>query len=308
MTGSGTLLDPYIIYDVDDLQAVEDDLAAYYELANDIDASETITWNAGAGFLPIGSTDPFDGFTGHLDGKGHTIDSLFINSFGVGLFYLNDGTAQNIKLTNVDFTSASQCGSFAYWNTGVFISCHASGTLSGTKVGGFVQYNEGTIDKCSTTCTITATSDAGGFVQYNGGAISDCYARGNLTGDGGALDEGGGFLQANGVGATIDNCYSTGSVTNFGNSGGFCWDNGGAITDCFWDTEASGEAASDGGTGKTTAEMKTVTTFTDAGWDLLTIWNMLSGCNDGYPCLRGVTPCCVEAAPGSLPDVLTLLM
>ncbi|GAH55590.1 unnamed protein product [marine sediment metagenome] len=34
MTGSGTELSPYIIYNVNDLQAMENDLMAYYELAN----------------------------------------------------------------------------------------------------------------------------------------------------------------------------------------------------------------------------------------------------------------------------------
>ena len=35
MTGSGTELDPYIIHDINDLQAMKNDLTAYYELAND---------------------------------------------------------------------------------------------------------------------------------------------------------------------------------------------------------------------------------------------------------------------------------
>lgn len=54
MTGSGTAGDPYIIYDVNDLQAMKDDLTAYYELANNIDASATSGWNGGKGFEPIG--------------------------------------------------------------------------------------------------------------------------------------------------------------------------------------------------------------------------------------------------------------
>ncbi|GAI57064.1 unnamed protein product, partial [marine sediment metagenome] len=74
MTGSGTQADPHIIYDIDDLQAMEDDLSAYYELANDIDASATVGWNAGGGFAPIG--DSVNEFVGQLDGKGYTIDSL----------------------------------------------------------------------------------------------------------------------------------------------------------------------------------------------------------------------------------------
>ena len=54
MTGSGAIEDPYIIYDVGDLQAMEDHLDAYYELANNVDASGTAGWNAGLGFMPIG--------------------------------------------------------------------------------------------------------------------------------------------------------------------------------------------------------------------------------------------------------------
>ncbi|GAH46572.1 unnamed protein product [marine sediment metagenome] len=38
------------------------------------------------------------------------------------------------------------------------------------------------------------------------------------------------------------------------------------------------------GTGKTTAEMKTVSTFLDAGWDLVAIWNIEEG--QIYPLLR----------------------
>jgi hypothetical protein len=55
MTGSGTVGDPYIIYDVVDLQAMINDLTAYYELANDIDASATAGWNGGLGFEPVGA-------------------------------------------------------------------------------------------------------------------------------------------------------------------------------------------------------------------------------------------------------------
>ncbi len=57
------------------------------------------------------------------------------------------------------------------------------------------------------------------------------------------------------------------------------------MTDCFWDTQTSGQAASAGGTGKTTAEMQTENTFTDADWDFVDetengtedIWWILEG-------------------------------
>jgi hypothetical protein len=43
------------------------------------------------------------------------------------------------------------------------------------------------------------------------------------------------------------------------------WD--GVITSSFWDIETSGWTISDGGEGKTTAEVQTESTFTEAGWD-----------------------------------------
>ena len=92
-SGSGTAGDPYIITMVGQLQEMENNLTAHYALGNDIDASGTVGWNSGAGFLPIG--DSTNMFTGSLDGRGHKITNLFINRGGtdyVGLFgYVGSG-------------------------------------------------------------------------------------------------------------------------------------------------------------------------------------------------------------------------
>jgi len=56
------------------------------------------------------------------------------------------------------------------------------------------------------------------------------------------------------------------------------------ISDCFWDTTTSGQTTSDGGTGKTTAEMKRQSTFAAAGWDFVGVWGITE--NQGYPYLR----------------------
>ncbi|MBN2830353.1 MAG: T9SS type A sorting domain-containing protein, partial [Candidatus Cloacimonetes bacterium] len=65
------------------------------------------------------------------------------------------------------------------------------------------------------------------------------------------------------------------------------------VAACFWDTETSGQSTSGGGTGKTTAEMLNITTYTDAEWDFVDetingdddIWGINSLHNNGYPYL-----------------------
>jgi len=75
--GSGTESGPYIITNVNQLQEMNNDLDAWYELGNDIDASDTINWNGGEGFVPIGNVTAT--FSGNFDGKNYAILDLFIN-------------------------------------------------------------------------------------------------------------------------------------------------------------------------------------------------------------------------------------
>ena len=93
-------------------------------------------------------------------------------------------------------------------------------------------------------------------------------------------------------GTTVTNCYSIGIVTSSGNNvGGFIGNDSGFInTSCFYDTQTTGQANgigtgdTSGITGKTTAEMKTKSVFTDAGWDFTDVWDM----NGSYPYLRAL--------------------
>ena len=126
----------------------------------------------------------------------------------------------------------------------------------------------------------------GGFVGgFDSGTISDSYATGNGTGLVNGNDIGG-FAGYNG--GTIINSYSTGSASGE-TTGGFVVTNVGTITNSFWDTQTSGQATSDGGTGKTTTAMKSIGTFTGAGWDFTTIWDINGTDNHGYPFFRWQT-------------------
>ena len=76
----------------------------------------------------------------------------------------------------------------------------------------------------------------------------------------------------------ITNCYSTGTVNN---GSGFIGYNQGTESNNFWDIESSGATSSDGGTGKTTTEMKDIATFTDLNTDgLTTAWDFEKDLND----------------------------
>ncbi len=409
MTGSGTLIDPYVIWDVDDLQDMNLDLTAYYELGQDIDAAVTVGWNGGLGFDPVGNfggmpPDPLR-FSGYFDGKGHIISNLFINrplERFVGLFGITNygvtGYIRNVTLASVDITGLSEVGSlvgFHEWMTdfvdGIVSNVHTSGAIKGITflVGGLLGYNGASVEDCDTRCSVTVTgttttmrqnggftglndgqitrcfatgnvtcehsnvgsdireiggfvglqnantitecyatgnvlinSDAvalddvysfGGFVGDSQESISDCYSRGNVTvtAGTGTAEAVGGFVGIH-TSATLDNCYATGTVSATGLTavGGFCGDNYSTITNCFWDTEISGQATSEGGTGKITVDMKDSSTFIIAGWGFGAEWGMTPLCNDGYPCLLTVTSSCLWAPvvipPLTAPSVITL--
>jgi hypothetical protein len=70
-------------------------------------------------------------------------------------------------------------------------------------------------------------------------------------------------------------------VTGNTNVGGLVGRNLGTVSNSFWDTQTSGQGSSAGGTGRTTAQMKDLTTFSGAGWDIIAVAN--SGTrNTGY--------------------------
>jgi hypothetical protein len=186
-------------------------------------------------------------------------------------------------------------------------NCYATGSVSGSGswyggVGGLVGTNSyGTIADCYSASSVVGIEHVGGLVGENSwdGTIANCYSSGDVSASGGEWSPGvggGGLVGENSWGGTITNCYATGSVSASGSewqpgvAGGLVGENwGGEVMDSFWDIETSGQTTSAGGTGKTTAEMQTESTFTDAGWDFVDetangtedIWWILEG--QDYP-------------------------
>ena len=133
--GSGTELDPYVITNVDQLQEMQDDLNGYYVLGNDIDATDTQTWNSGAGFQPVGQNVEGYKFTGSLDGRGYSIENLHIDridSWEQGLFGMLSGAViQNVNMIN-GYVRCYRGGILAYaaYDGSMVINCSSTGTVT----------------------------------------------------------------------------------------------------------------------------------------------------------------------------------
>jgi hypothetical protein len=238
-------------YDLDD---VRDDLDGQFILMNDLDSTTagytevaSPTANEGKGWLPIGIWP--DPFVGSFDGQGFEIRDLFIDREGednVGLFSFVDtgGIIVGVALIDAAVTGEVYVGGLVGHNhDGSLSNCHSTGNVAGDmQVGGLVGINEGTVSNSYSTATVTGGEAVGGLVGLNGG--------------------------------TVSNSYSTGSVTGNSSVGGLVgWNDEGTVDNSFWDTETSGQATSDGGTGKNTTAMQDITTFSGATWDIIAVAN-----------------------------------
>ena len=191
-TGAGTSGDPYQITDCDELQEMNDELTAHYVLSNDINCSESSTWNAGAGFIPVGTTGAR--FTGVLDGQNFSVSNLFINrgsTDNVGLFgYTNGAEISNLHLVDVNITGRHQIGAFVGTDSASssIENCSSSGTVNaegnGAGIGG---YMTGTVaHRVFSTVNVNATAGNFGFAGLfgglvDGGSVTDCFASGDIT-------------------------------------------------------------------------------------------------------------------------------
>jgi hypothetical protein len=89
----------------------------------------------------------------------------------------------------------------------------------------------------------------------------------------------------------MTNCYSRGSVDANNNVGALVgYHRSGWYASCFWDSDVNpdvngiGNASDPNVIGKPTPQMQTESTFTDAGWDFVEVWDIGEG--QTYPFLR----------------------
>jgi hypothetical protein len=211
------------------------------------------------------------------------VNQSWPNSTSIGgLAGKNDGTITGSHAACDVNGITERIGGLVGWNIGTITDSYANGTVNGYySVGGLVGDNMalyvdinyiGSIARCYATGSVSGYGNVGGLVGMNGDihmgfvgwcSVTDCYATGAVTG----TRYVGGLVGYNFFGHVTD-CYAAGMVSGDSNVGGLIG-HGRDSSNSFWDMETSGQTNSKSGTGKTTAEMMTLSTFASAGWDFI---------------------------------------
>jgi hypothetical protein len=264
----------------------------------------------------------FSGTISNCSSTGTVIGGDYSEYLG-GLVGYSNGSIGNCFSTGAiaGGVSSNYLGGLVGQSDGSISNCHSKGTVAGgdtsNYLGGLAGVSNSTISNSCSTGNVAGGNGAsclGGLAGYSGNTVAACWAGGNVSGGilrhlvGGLVGKNGqygvvsncyatgevaadhdlgGLVGLNDQG-TIAKCYSSGKVTGNAYAGGLLgWNNSGTILNSFWDTNSSGRSWSAGGTGKTTAEMKTESTFTSAGWDF--VWETVNGPNDIWAICEGVS-------------------
>ncbi|MBV8040306.1 hypothetical protein HF895_12545 [Bacteroides sp. AN502] len=300
--GSGTAEDPYQIANGAQLAKLAQDVKGgknyartYFVLTADIVLNDIKDWESWETTAPRNSWTPIGSyeqqFTGTLDGDGHSVSGIYINSTAdfqglVGYLY-NGGTLQNLGVKASYIKGGNRVGGLCGWNyDGTVNNCYNTGKVTGSNdVGGVCGLNFGNVTNCYNTGSVTGSSQVGGVCGMNMmGSVTNCYNAGNVTGTG---DHVGGVCGLNY--ATVTNCYNSGTVAGSSQVGGVCGGNYDAtVTNCYYlDTcGAAGE-----GTSKTADQFKSgEVAWLLQGEQAEQIWgqNISFAPKDTYPVLGGL--------------------
>jgi filamentous hemagglutinin family protein len=273
-SGLVTQFTPYrLVNSIDDLNAVNVNLAGSYALGTNLDAQgATVSVLGGAKSTP---------FTGQFDGLGHSINNL--NLFGnyqpdlttadTGLFAVigtkgvvrnlnvgaraiayapvgvlageNDGLIAHVKTSGSASgetdsnpgVSGPPAGGIVGINRGMIEQSSSSAVLGGSGVatGGAVGANYGTVLQVAATGSIAASGSAGGLVALNAGSVNESYSTGTV----GSQAVLGGLVGQNT--GTIQQSYTTSAFpVLIGTVGGIAGSNQGAIAnDVHWNTDVT---------------------------------------------------------------------
>ena len=241
--GEGTVESPYQVTTCAQLQIMKDLRSKHYAIANSIDCSDTVNWNGGTGFVPIGESaaEPFTGSLVSND-PSYTVSGIYIKmpdgnvTTGSGFIAYAEGvTLSNVHLTDLriekgGYDADSIGGLVGTITDGTITNCSTTGAIEQTtgdqdvdgawvdRVGGLVALALGTttISHSSSGVNITLLSGnegIGGLVGETRDtvAITDSFATGFIHVSYNAYQVGG-FLGWQLENSTVARCYATGEV------------------------------------------------------------------------------------------------
>jgi cysteine-rich repeat protein len=286
------------------LQSMREDLTADYELVRDVDCSDTVNWNGGKGFEPIGwqmsgeNIVGVESFEGELNGNGYSIRGLFINRSS-NLYYdpfIKDTQPVYVALFN-SLASYSKVFNLSLENLDIShlgirdnegFNVIAAG-LAGMSVQGLLgQGSRPLIAEVFVSGSIYALDQAacvvGGSINTD---LSNIYGNCDLIDSDNSLF--GGLVGLGYSGTNLNNSLFIGTVNeNKYFLGGLIFPAGmsDSVDDSFWDVDTTGVPMTPDayGIGLTTKQLKeNRSIYLNAGWDLENVW---THCNGSYAELR----------------------
>lgn len=222
-SGSGTSSNPYEVSDAYELQCLKEDSDSYYEITDDIDASDSVTddWFDGDGFNPI------PGFEGELEGNNNEVE-IYVEGVGIFNTIEEDGIVKNIDITgeidgedslsfvggltgdlsggevynvrNFADVKGEAVGGIAgnyqgFAGSGIIENSENHGNIASTiegvdsRAGGIAAISQGTIRESTNTGMIRGSQMVGGIVGENmpgtfgNGMVSNTVNEGTIEGD-----------------------------------------------------------------------------------------------------------------------------
>ncbi len=238
--GSGTSEDPFQIATAEQFYEIRNYSSSHFVLNNDIDLS---TSSASSDWVPIPD------FTGSLDGQGHRITNLYIQSTGnnVGLFAkvgsaLSNGIVHNLEVHASQVQGIDNVGILAGTNFGSIENVSVTGAVYGQKsTGGLIGFNNQIVNRQHRVFNSHADVYVSGVMNV-GGLIGDSSrsdiinssASGIVIGQGNHV---GGLIGQNGSSVT-QGSHATSQVQGVDKVGGLV---GRSFTSDYSDSSAAGQ-------------------------------------------------------------------
>lgn len=190
--GNGTAEAPYQIANGAQLAKLAQDVkggknyaGTYFVLTADIVLNDIKDWESWETTAPTNTWTPIgtnwkNPFAGTLDGDGHSVSGICINSEadcqGLVGYLGGGGTLQNLGVKASYIKGGKRVGGVCGTNSGTVTNCYNTGNVKGNNyVGGVCGDNYSTVTNCYNTGSVEGNNSVGGVCGYNNRTVSNCY-------------------------------------------------------------------------------------------------------------------------------------